>query len=229
MTRHVLSAALAALTALPLPAADPLADALAKIDQAAARFKALSADVRYVQHMDIIHEDDEQTGAILVKRPHPKELHVKMSIEKPEKKVAVTDGTKVDVYYANTGQKQTVNLDRHRRSLVDLILTLGFGGGSKELQSAYAVKYGAPETVAGESATRLELTPKSADMLGQWTKIDLWISDKTGNTVQQKFYEHGKDYTLITYTNVVANPDIPDSALKLDVPKGTQREVLNKK
>src|SRR5580704_8512591 len=126
MTRHLLSAALAALTALPLSAADPLADALAKIDQAAARFKGLSANVRYVQHMEVIHEDDEQTGTILVKRPRPKELHVKLAIEKPEQKVAVTDGAKVDVYYANTGQTQTVNLDRHRRSLVDLILTLGF-------------------------------------------------------------------------------------------------------
>ena len=66
-------------------------------------------------------------------------------------------------------------------------------------------------------------------MLQQWKNIDLWISDKSGYTVQQKFYEHGRDYTLITYTSVQFNPEIPDSKFNLDVPKGTKREPLNKK
>lgn len=83
--------------------------------------------------------------------------------------------------------------------------------------------------MAGESTTRLELIPKSKDMLEQWKKIDLWISDTSGNAVQQKFYERGMDYTLITYTNVQPKSDIPDSVFKLDVPKGTKREPLNRK
>jgi outer membrane lipoprotein-sorting protein len=45
--------------------------------------------------------------------------------------------------------------------------------------------------------------------------------------VRQKFYEPGGDYTLITYTNVRLNPEIPDSEFKS--PKGTKREILNKK
>ena len=61
-----------------------------------------------------------------------------------------------------------------------MILTLGFGGSSKELQDAYTVTLGGTETIAGESATRLELIPKSKDLLEQWRKIDLWVSDKTG-------------------------------------------------
>jgi len=205
-----------------------LADTLAKMDQAASRFKGLSAKVEYVSHMEAIHEDDSESGTILVKRSHPKDLHVKIAIDKPDPKVAVTDGNKVDVYYPRSGEIQRLELG-HRRTLVDLILALGFGGNSQELQNAYEVKLGGPETVAGESTTRLELVPKSPDMLQQWKNIDLWISDKSGYTVQQKFYEHGKDYTLITYTGVQLNPEIPDAAFKLDVPKGTKREPLNKK
>jgi outer membrane lipoprotein-sorting protein len=215
--------------ALALPAADPtLAATLAKMDQVANRFKGLSASVSYVQHMQAIHEDDTQSGTIVVKRPHPKDLHVKISIEKPEAKIAVTDGKKVEVYYSSSGEIQTVSLDK-QRSLVGMILMLGFGGTSKELQNAYDVTLGGAESVAGESATRLKLLPKSQDMLEQWKQIDLWISNTSGCTVQQKFYEHGKDYTLITYTNVRLNPDIPESAFKLDVPKGTKKEPLNKK
>lgn len=219
----------AAAAGLPVWAADAKLDqTLARMDQAAARFKALSAKVEYVQHMEAIHEDDAQTGTILVKRAHPKELHVKIAIEKPDPKVAVADGNKVDVYYPRSGEIQELALG-HRRSLVDMILTLGFGGSSKELQEAYTVTLGGTETVAGESATRLELIPKSKDLLEQWRKIDLWVSDKTGSALQQKFYERGKDYTLITYSAAQQNPEIPESAFKLDVPKGTVKKPLNKK
>jgi outer membrane lipoprotein-sorting protein len=218
-----------AMVATPLAAADrSLAETLAKMDQASARFKGLSANVEYVSHMEAIHEDDSQTGTILVKRPKPKDLHVRISIEKPDAKVAKTDGSKVEVYYPHSGDIQIIELG-HRKSLVDMILTLGFGGTSRELQTDYDVTRVGQETVVGESATRLELTPKMRDMLEQWKKIDLWISDKSGYTVQQKFYDRGKDYTLITYTSVQLNPEIPDSAFKWEVPKGTKRETVIKK
>ncbi|MEI9971885.1 MAG: outer-membrane lipoprotein carrier protein LolA [Ignavibacteriota bacterium] len=230
MDRHkpLFCAALALLVSTTISAGQTLEQTLAKMDQAASHFKALSAKVEYVQHMEAIHEDDGQSGTILVKRAHPKELHVKISIDKPDPKVAVADGNKVVVYYPHSGEKQELALG-HRRSLVDMILTLGFGGSSKELQDAYAVTLGGADTVAGESTTRLELIPKSKDLLAQWRKIDLWISDKTGNAVQQKFYERGKDYTLITYSGLQQNPEIAESSFKLDVPKGTVTKPLNKK
>jgi outer membrane lipoprotein-sorting protein len=213
----------------PVSAAEPtLAEILARMDQTAAHFKALSANVEYGHHIEVLHEEDLQSGKILVKRPRPKDLHAKIAIDKPEEKVAVTDGNKVSVYYPHSGESQEVALGHHR-SDVSMILMLGFGGTSRELQDAYKVTLGGTGTVAGESATRLELVPKSQDLLEEWKKIDLWISDKTGCTVQVKFYERGGDYTLITYTNVVTNPEIPDSAFKLDVPKGTKKDSLNKK
>jgi outer membrane lipoprotein-sorting protein len=205
-----------------------LAETLAKMDEAAARFKGFSANMEHLQHMDQIHEDDRESGAILVKRPRPKDLHVKVEFQKPEPKVAVTDGSKVEVYYPHSGQIDKYELGR-RRSLVDMFVAQGFGGTSKDLLNVYEVKLGGAEMVAGESATRLELIPRSQVMLEQYKKIDLWISDKSGYTVQQKFYENGKDYQLITYTNVKINPVILDSAFTLDAPKGTKRETVIKK
>ena len=41
---------------------------------------------------------------MLVKRPKPNDLHVKISIEKPDVKVAITDGNEVRVYYPNSGE-----------------------------------------------------------------------------------------------------------------------------
>jgi len=227
--KHLLCAAVASIAVLTASAANQtLEQTFAKMDQAASHFKGLSANLEYVQHMEAIHEDDAQTGTILVKRANRRDLHVKISIDKPEKKVAVADGNKVQVYYPSSGEEQELALGQ-RRSLVDMILTLGFGGSSDELMRAYDVRLGGADTVAGESATRLELIPKSKELLEQWKKIDLWISDKSGNAVQQKFYERGRDYTIFTYTKLQPNPDIQDSAFKLEVPKGTVKKPLNKK
>jgi outer membrane lipoprotein-sorting protein len=205
-----------------------LAETLAKMDEAAAQFKGFSANVEHVHHMDAIHEDETDSGTILVKRPKPKDLHVRIEFVKPDPKVAVIDGSKVEVYYPHSGEIDRYDLGR-RRSLLDMFVAQGFGGTSRDLQRDYTVKLGGAETVAGESATRLELIPKAAEMLEQWKRVDLWISDKSGNTLQQKLYENGKDYHLITYTNIKLNPEIPDSAFKLEVPKGTKREILIKK
>jgi outer membrane lipoprotein-sorting protein len=219
-------AAMAIASALPASAADlTLEQTLAKMDQVAAHFKGLSANIQTDQHMEAIHEDDKQTGTILVKHPSRNSLHVKIAIEQPEKKVAYADGNKVDVYYPSSQEIQEVALG-HRKSLVDMILTLGFGGNSKELLADYKVTLGGSDTVSGKSATRLELDPTSPDMKEQWKKIELWISDDTGYAAQQKFFEKGNDYTLITYTNVLPKSDIPDS--EFAVPKGAKKVPLNK-
>jgi outer membrane lipoprotein-sorting protein len=220
-------ATVAMAAALPASAAGlTLEQTLAKMDQVAAHFKGLSADIQTAQHMEAIHEDDTQTGTILVKHPSRNSLHVKIAIEQPEKKVAYADGNKVDVYYPSSQEIQEVALG-HRKSLVDMILTLGFGGNSKELLADYKVTLGGSDTVAGKGATRLELDPTSPDMKEQWKKIELWISDDNGYAVQQKFFEKGNDYTLITYTNVQPKSDISESEFTL--PKGAKKEPLNKK
>ena len=143
--------AVAMAAALPASAAGLTLDqALAKMDQVAAHFKGLSANIQTVQHMEAIHEDDAQTGTILVKHPNRNSLHVKIAIEQPEKKVAYADGNKVDVYYPSSQEIQEVALG-HRKSFVEMILTLGFGGSSKELLADYKVTLGGSDTVDRKS------------------------------------------------------------------------------
>jgi outer membrane lipoprotein-sorting protein len=211
------------------PGQDPLAAVYARIDAAASRFKGLTANIRRLDHMEAIHEEDVETGTIKVKRQKPKELLVRMDIQGTNPKQAVVNGSKAQVYYPNNpGEIQELELGK-KKSLVDQYLALGFGGSSSDLRAAYVVKPCGEETVAGEATTRLELTPKSSELLDAWKRIDLWISDKGGYAVQQKLYEKGKDYILITYTNIELNPTIPDSAFHLDVPKGTKKEILLRK
>jgi len=58
--------------------------------------------------------------------------------------------------------------------------------------------------------------------------VDLWISDTMGIAVQQKLYEPGGDYLLTTYTNIKLRLNLPDSLVRLDLPKSVKREYPQK-
>jgi len=210
-------------------AADTSLEAVfANMDRASARFKGLKADMKKLSHTAVINEDSVDTGSIVVKASKPHELRIVMEFQPPDEKKVKIDGTKVEIYYPKTNTVQEVDLGKNHRSQVEQFLRLGFGTNSKDLLESYSVAPGGPETVAGETTTRIVLTPKSKDLLAQFPKFELWISDKTGISVQQKMYQPGGDYSMATYTNMQINPAIPDSAVSLNLPKGVTREYPQK-
>jgi outer membrane lipoprotein-sorting protein len=202
---------------------DELAAALARMDDAGASFKGLSANIRKVSHTAVINEDTVDTGTIYVKRPKPHDLRMRIDVQPPNPKQVEFSGHLASVYYPKSNTVEEFDLGKER-AMVDQFLLLGFGSSSKELQNAYTIRLGGPETVAGEKTTRIDLTPKSADVLAHLKKVELWISDAKGVTVQQKFYEPGGDYSLATYTNIKTDANIPDSALKLNLPRDVHRQ-----
>ena len=76
---------------------------------------------------------------------------------------------------------------------------LGFGTPGRELAANYAVKDLGGERVESQDSVHLHLAPKSADVLKQLTRVDLWISVKNNSPVQQKFQLLGGDYRLVTF------------------------------
>lgn len=205
-------------------AGDELAATLARMDDAGASFKGLSAGIRKVSHTAVINEDTVDTGTIYVKRPKPHDLRMRIDIQPPNPKQVEVSGHLVSIYYPKSNAVEQYDFGGKERGMVDQFLLLGFGSSSKELQNAYSIRLGGPETVAGEKTTRIELTPKSSDALAHLKKVELWISDATGVAVQQKFYEPGGDYSMATYTNIKTDANIPDSAVKLNLPRDVHRQ-----
>jgi outer membrane lipoprotein-sorting protein len=199
-----------------------------RMDQASARFKGLRADMRKLAHTEVINEDSVDTGTIVVRVPKPHDLRMLIDFQLPDKKKVMIAGTKVDIYYPKTEIVQEIDLGKNHRSQVEQFLLLGFGSNSKDLMDAYSVKFGGSETIAGEATSRIELVPKSKELLAQFPKFELWISDQTGISVQQKMYQPGGDYSLATYTKMQTNVNIPESDVKLSLPKGVHWEYPQK-
>lgn len=202
-------------------ATDSLNDVLARMDRAADSFKAFSADLRSVAHTAVINEDDTDTGTILLKRTkHGMDMLVEFTA--PNRKSIALRDHKLEIYFPKQQTIEEYDIGRYR-ALLEQFMLIGFGTSGKELVEAYTMKVLGTEKVGGQPSTRLELVPKSAEVLKNLKKLELWISEAQTYPVQQKFYLAAGDYKLVTYTNVKMNPPLSDSDLKLKVPKDTKR------
>jgi outer membrane lipoprotein-sorting protein len=210
------------------PASDPaLQVVFARLDKAAAGFKSFSANMQRLTHTDVINSDDIDRGTIKLKRSNARsDLKMLIEISEPDPKAVAVQGKKGQLYYPRMKTVQEYDLGKFREWL-DQFYLMGFGTTSKELQDTYAVKYLGTDTKGGKRVSGMELIPKSKEISQHIKKFELWLSDENGLPIEQKIYPAGQ-YIVVTYSKISINPDIPDSALKLQLPKGTKWEYPQK-
>lgn len=129
-----------------------------------------------------------------------------------EKQIVFT-GDKLEVYQG--GQVDTYDAAAHRDEL-ESFLVLGFGGSGADLRKSYEIKDMGPDKVENFDTEKLELVPKSAQVLAHVPKIILWMDPKLGISRQQQIYvEKEGDYRLAQYTSIELNRNIPKNAFKM--------------
>jgi outer membrane lipoprotein-sorting protein len=209
-------------TALAPGADNSLQAALAKIDQASAGFKGMTADVTKVSHITVIDENTIDKGTFKVKKMKPHDIRILFDIREPDPKQWSLSGNKAEVYYPKRNEVEEYDISAQYRSFANQLMIVGFGNAA-DLTSAYSVQYGGSETVAGQKAVRLDLTPKSKDLLQHFPKVVLWISDDSGLPVQQKLIQPSGDYSMATYTNIKLAPNLSEAEVKINLPKNAKR------
>jgi outer membrane lipoprotein-sorting protein len=135
-------------------------------------------------------------------------------------RTAAFEKNTAEIYYPKMQSVNVFNLGKSR-SLVDQFLVLGFGSTGIELKRSYSIRLVGEQRISGEPTTRIELVPLSAAVSEYMQKAELWIA-AAGYPLQQKIYTSSTEYTF-TYSDVKLNANIPDSALKLQLPKGVKR------
>jgi outer membrane lipoprotein-sorting protein len=216
----IVAALLCPIAAQPDPADSP-DEVLARLDRAAASFHSLLAEVRYVEHTAVINEDSVDTGSMRLKRAK-RDIQMLVDFTAPDRRTVALHDHTVEIYNPKIQEVQEIDIGKHR-AWVDQFLLVGFGTSGKELAAAYEIKVLGSDTVSGKATTRLELVPKSAEILKNMIKLELWIPVADVYPVQQKLYFPSGDYKLVTYTNVQMNPPLGDSDLRLRLPKDTKR------
>lgn len=206
---------------LILPAhAETLEDLLARMDRASKDFVSMVAGIKETDYTAVIDETREQTGEARLKRGKGGTVWL-LDYQKPEPSTIRVDGKKAQIYHPKANSVDVYDIGKYTGT-VNQLLTLGFATSGADLQKSYTIKVLGSETLGDQRTTRLQLTPKSPEILKLVTSIELWIPEGKSYAIQEKAVEPSKNYRLVTYSGVKINPPLPDSAFDLKLPPGTK-------
>lgn len=222
-TRTLLAISAALLLSTP-PAmrADDLRSVLHKLDEAAARFKSTSADVKYeIVQTDPIPDTEVQTGTVYYQRKGSSfelGIHLQTDNGRPVPKVIVVSSGVFKMYDQLIDQVITSN----KVSKYESYLALGFGASGKELQQKWNITFLGTETLDGVPVDKLELVAKDPAVLKLFPNVTIWIDPERGVSLKQVFDEGEGQSRTCTYTNIKVNRSLPSDAFTFKTDSKTQ-------
>jgi outer membrane lipoprotein-sorting protein len=190
----------------------PLDRVLSQMDTAAKAFHTAEANFTFNQYTKVVDETDTQKGKLYFRR-QGKDAEMAADFSEP-RQYAIYSGGKAQLYNPKTDTVNEYKADKSRAQ-VEAFLLLGFGGGGHDLLSTYDVQYRGQETINGVATAKLELVPKSKDLLNNISKIVLWVDPAQGVSLQQQMFFPGGDYRLAKYSDIQLNKKLSDNVFKL--------------
>lgn len=207
--------------------ADSLKEVMARMDGAASGFRGATAKIRKLSYTAVIKDSSEEKGMVTILRAKPKEMQLRMDLTSPDTKAWVFRGKKAELYLPKINTVQEYDLGKYSR-LLDQFLLLGFGSTSRDLQKSYTIKFIGEETVEGQKASKLELTPNAEQAREHLRRVEIWFPLSGGLPIQQKFFQNSGDYVMVTYSDLKLDSNLAESAIRLTLPKDVKREYPQK-
>jgi len=216
--------AAAALFSAPRASISPqspwtLENVLKQLDNQAASFRSLTADLERTKVTVVVNDKSTETGKISVRSDDK----MRIEVTQPDARTILRDGDNFYIYNPKIHRVEEYNLGK-KKSVVDQFLLLGFGTSGSSLKESYTITQQSEETLDNHKVLLVELLPKTDEVRKQLSKIQLWLDETTWLPVQQQFFETGSgDYFIIRYRNINRNVRIPDNEFKPHWPRGTTR------
>ena len=135
-------------------------DVLSKLDQSAAKFSAMTANITKLSYTKVIDDKSTEEGSIALRKLAARDLQVLIDFKKPDPKTVALHGRKAEIYYPKLKLVQEFDLGK-RTDLMDQFLLVGFGTTGQELKANYSIKYGGEEAISGQKAGKLEFSQPS--------------------------------------------------------------------
>jgi outer membrane lipoprotein-sorting protein len=207
-----------------------LQDLLSRMDQAASKFQAMSANVHYLVHTAVIDDNSEEAGAVRMKKVRAGEVQGIIDFTSdPDRRTVAFEQRKLQVFYPKMNTVQIYDLGKHGEQL-DQFLMIGFGISGTELAKSFSMRLLGTETIKDSLALKIELVPKDEEARKILKRAELWIAQppRQPYPLQEKLYEPSGNYRLVMYSDLNINPPLTEDALKLKLPKGVKTEYPQK-
>ena len=223
--QRLLFAALLAAIFAPARAAfagGDLKATLAKLDEAAARFRTTRADFEFdTVQTQPVPDTDVQKGVVYYKRSGSSfqmGVHIDSDNgQKMVKTIVCCEGGAVRLYEKALNQVTIL----HKLGQYESWFMLGFGAGGKELAEKWEIADDGPETVNGVKTEKLEMIPKDPAVRRNLPKVTLWMDLERGISLKQHFDEGPGQYRVAIYTNIKMNTAVPKDAFTIKTNKQT--------
>lgn len=214
MKRTVWVFAMATLCVLPVVQAQSCdaTKVLAQMDAASSRFRSTQADFKWDVLQSVVNEHDVQSGTIYFER-HGASTSMAAYIKQPAEKAVFYDGSTLTLLQPEIKQ-ETLFSAGSNRGQYESFLTLGFGGGGKDLQNNWTVSCQGMEPIDGTQTAKLDLKPKQQSVANMFTHVTVWIDPTRSLGLKQVFYEPSGDNRTATYTNIKYNTKISEEMFK---------------
>lgn len=201
--------------------AESLDAVLARLDQGAAKFHSMTADVKMTSYTAILNDSSTESGSLKMERTKKgTEAIVDFTGAQDQRTIGFFNQT-IQLYLPKTKLLQIYRLGK-KNNFLDQYLLLGFGSSGQDLKKGYNIQLAGSDVIEGKPATQLKLVPKEKKVQENLSQVEIWIPQDSDFPVQQKFYNPNGNYRLAVYSNLQLNPQIGE--LKLDVPKDVKVE-----
>ena len=198
----------------------------ARMDKAASDFKAMTANVTWITHTDVLNEDSTETGSIKMKKMPGGDVQGLVEFIKPDPKTVHLEKPNLQIYYPKTKILEVWDLGDQADQLYQFVM-IGFGTSGTALAKDYDMKTLGMDTPKGQNAPliHLQLIPKSQKVREYVTKVELWIPGQGDPyPVVEKVSQPSADYRSVIYSDLKINPSLSNELLKLKLPAGVRVE-----
>ncbi|MGH9662786.1 MAG: LolA family protein [Bryobacteraceae bacterium] len=197
---------------------ETLPQVLARMDGAAKAFRGMTVDTKKLTYTAVIDDRSEENGVLRMRRIGGHDVQALWETTQPVQKTWEFRGSKARLFLPKVNQVEIFDFSKNGDQMDQFVL-LGFGTPADELQKNYSIRLIGQEN----SASHIELTPKSPQALNLVKKVELWISNTSNYPVREKLLEPSGDYVLVTYDNLKLSPVPAEKDVELKLPSRVQK------
>lgn len=198
-----------------------LPQVLDQLTAAAPRIHSVEASAAVIDYTALVDEADHSAGKLYFERSDHGPRYV-LDLTQPAataKKLLYVDHTAY-VYTPSAKQVMKYALGNNPQEINQYLL-LGMGATGADLTQAFTVTLDGPAQLNGQDTVELTLTPRSDKLKSKLTRLDIWYNPRTWIGVQQKIWQPGGDYHLLTLTHIELNSKLSDALFSTAFPGAT--------
>jgi outer membrane lipoprotein-sorting protein len=145
---------------------------------------------------------------------------IRMNLTEPAPRALLVADGKARVYNPRTNQVQEVDLSE--RDDITQYIVVGFGPANASLKDIYEASLIGEDDLDGVATSVIDLRPKSAELLRNFSNVRLWVDQERWIPIQQRLDQPGGNYQVVRYSQIKINGGLSDSIFELDLPDDVQ-------